>query len=102
MPGQMGENITTEGIDLNLLPTGTVLTIGATAQVELTGLRNPCRQLNGISQGLMKELVFVNDQGTTVRLAGVMGIVLKGGVVQPGDPIVARLPSGQHVPMDKV
>ncbi len=101
-PGQMGENITTEGIDLNSLPVGTVLSIGADARVEMTGLRNPCGQLNGIKHGLMKQLVFVDDSGQIVRLAGVMGIVLAGGVVQAGDAVVATLPAEPHRAMQKV
>src|SRR5262245_22811703 len=46
LPGQLGENITTQGIELLALPTGTELRIGADAVVRLTGLRNPCYQLD--------------------------------------------------------
>lgn len=101
-PGLMGENITTEGIDMNVLPAGTIVRLGTDAVVELTGLRNPCPQLNGIKQGLMKELVFNDDTGTTVRLGGVMSVVLSSGVVRPGDELVATLPPEPHTPMDRV
>jgi MOSC domain-containing protein YiiM len=101
-PGLMGENITTEGIDMNVLPVGTVLALGPEARVELTGLRNPCPQLNGLQQGLMKELVYNDENGNTVRLGGVMSVVLEGGVVRPGDAIVATLPPPPHSPMDRI
>jgi MOSC domain-containing protein YiiM len=86
-PGELGENVTTAGVDLLALARGTRLELGDEAVVEVTGLRNPCTQINGLSDGLMKELVFVDDEGETVRLAGVMSIVLTGGVIRPGDPI---------------
>ncbi|MCW3491836.1 MOSC domain-containing protein [Microbacterium sp. SSM24] len=93
-PGALGENITTAGIDLLGLPRGTRLAIGDDAVIELTGLRNPCSQINGLSKGLMKELVHVDDQGATVRLAGVMSVVIAGGEVRPGDGIRVILPAG--------
>ena len=93
-PGAMGENVTTVGVDLLGLARGTRLELGDEAVVEVTGLRNPCTQINGISDGLMKELVFVDDTGETVRLAGVMSIVLTGGVVRPGDGIRVVPPVG--------
>lgn len=101
-PGALGKNITTAGIDLLGLPVGTRLALGDDAVVELTGLRNPCSQINGLSKGLMKELVFVDDQGETVRLAGVMSIVVAGGAVQPGDGIRVILPAGEHRPLRAV
>jgi MOSC domain-containing protein YiiM len=101
-PGGLGENITTSGIDLLALPRGTRLELGDTALVEITGLRNPCTQINGLSGGLMKELVFVDDAGDTVRLAGVMSIVLAGGVVRPGDGIRVIPPTGAHEPLQAV
>lgn len=67
--------------------------------VEVTGVRNPCSQINGLSRGLMKELVRVDDTGRTVRLAGVMSVVLVGGVVRPGDPIDVVLPGGAPEPL---
>jgi MOSC domain-containing protein YiiM len=86
-PGELGENVTTAGIDLLGLSRGTLLELGDEAVVEVTGLRNPCAQINGLSDGLMRELVYVDEQGETVRLAGVMSIVVRGGVIRPGDPI---------------
>lgn len=101
-PGALGENITTAGIDLLALPRGTRLEIGDGAIVELTGLRNPCSQINGLSKGLMKELVYLDDQGDTVRLAGVMSVVLAGGEVRPGDGIRVILPVGEARPLQAV
>jgi MOSC domain-containing protein YiiM len=101
-PGALGENITTSGVDLLSLPRGTRLAIGDDAVVEVTGLRNPCSQINGLSKGLMKELVHVDDHGDTVRLAGIMSIVVAGGVVRPDDGIRVILPSGEHRPLQAV
>ena len=101
-PGGLGENITTTGVDLLGLSRGTRLEIGDQALIEITGLRNPCVQINGLSDGLMKELVHVDDSGETVRLAGVMSIVLRGGVVRPGDGIRVIRPSGPHEPLQAV
>ena len=101
-PGGMGENITTVGVDLLGLSRGTRLEIGDDAVVEVTGLRNPCTQIDGLSQGLMKELVYVDDAGDTVRLAGVMSIVLAGGEVRPGDGIRVVPPAGAHEPLQAV
>ena len=101
-PAEMGENITTRGIDLLSLPTGTVLRIGDEVEVELTGLRNPCSQIEAWQAGLLKELVYKNDEGDIVRRAGVMGVVLKGGMVKPGDAICAILPAEPWTKMDRV
>lgn len=101
-PGDLGENITTAGIDLLGLPRGTRLAIGDDAIVELTGLRNPCSQINGLSKGLMKELVHVDDRGATVRLAGVMSVVIAGGEVRPGDDIRLILPMRAPQPLEAV
>ncbi len=101
-PGEMGENVTTAGIDLLALSRGTRLELGDDAVIEVTGLRNPCVQLNGLSPGLMKELVHVGDAGETVRLAGVMSIVLRGGVVRPGDGIRVVPPAGDREPLQAV
>lgn len=101
-PGGLGENITTTGVDLLGLSRGTRLEIGDEAVIEITGLRNPCVQINGLSDGLMKELVHVDDAGETVRLAGVMSIVLQGGVVRPGDGIRVIAPSGPYEPLQAV
>ena len=90
----MGENVTTRGIDLLALPTGTRLRLGAEALVEITGLRNPCAQLDGIQPGLMKAVLDRDADGNLVRKAGVMGIVLAGGEVRTGDAIAVELPDG--------
>ena len=98
-PGQMGENITTRGVDLLALPTGTRLLLGETATIEVTGLRNPCAQLNRIQPGLMAATLDRDAQGNLVRKAGVMAVVLAGGHVRPGDPIRVELPPGPHRPL---
>jgi MOSC domain-containing protein YiiM len=100
--GEMGENITTRGIDLLQLPVGTRLHLGAGAVVEITGLRNPCRQLDSIQPGLMAAVLDHDAQGNLVRKAGVMGVVLSGGEVQPTDPIRIELPSEPHRPLEAV
>ena len=97
-PGQMGENVTTSGIDLLGLPRGTRLHLGVEAVVEVTGLRDPCQQMNGLRAGLMKACVDFKD-GKLVRKAGIMGIVIAGGVVRAGDSIEARLPEGELLPL---
>jgi MOSC domain-containing protein YiiM len=95
-PGLMGENITTRGIDLLGLPTGARLHIGAAAVVEVTGLRNPCYQLDGLQEGLMKATLDRDAHGNLIRKAGVMGIVIAGGEVAAGDAIRVALPDGAH------
>ncbi len=94
--GQMGENITTRGVDLLGLPAGTRLRLGDTAVVEVTGLRNPCAQLNQIQPGLMAATLGRDAQGDLVRKAGVMSVVLTGGEVRPGDLIRVELPPAPH------
>lgn len=101
-PGVMGENITTRGIDLLALPAGTRLRIGSDAVVEITGLRNPCTQLNSIQSGLMKAVLDREADGHLIRKAGVMGIVLASGTVRPGDSIGVELPMGAHRPLQPV
>lgn len=101
-PGQMGENITTRGIDLLGLPTGARLHFGAEAVVEVTGLRNPCGQLNRIQEGLMAATLGRDERGDLVRKAGIMGVVIAGGEVRPGDPIRVELPPGPHQPLAPV
>jgi MOSC domain-containing protein YiiM len=100
-PGQMGENVTTRGIDLLGLPTGTRLQLGEVV-VEVTGLRNPCIQLDRIQPGLMAATLARDDQGKLVRKAGVMAIVLTGGEVRPGDRIRITLPPEPHQPLAPV
>jgi MOSC domain-containing protein YiiM len=94
--GQIGENVATRGIDLLGLPTGTRLHLGATAVVEVTGLRNPCAQLDQFQPGLMAAVLDRDAQGRLIRKAGIMGIVLTGGDVRPDDPIRVELPPGPH------
>jgi MOSC domain-containing protein YiiM len=101
-PGQMGENVTTRDINLLGLPVGTRLHLGETAAVEVTGLRNPCAQLDGIAPGLMAATLDRDEHGALVRKAGIMGIVLAGGLVTPGDPIHIELPPEPHRPLEPV
>lgn len=101
-PGAMGENITTRGVDLLGLPTGTRLHLGAGAVVEVTGLRNPCAQLDGLHAGLMAALLDHDADGRLVRKAGIMGIVLAGGVVTVGDVIVIEEPERPHRRLEPV
>ena len=93
-PGDLGENILTQGLDLIALPRGTQLKLGAQAVVEITGLRNPCIQLDQFMPGLMQATLGRDSEGGLIRKAGVMGIVLSGGDVQPGDTITCTLPVG--------
>lgn len=91
-PGEMGENITTREIDLLGLPTGARLLLGESAVVEVTGLRNPCVQMNQLRPGLMPAVIERRPRGEVVRKAGIMGIVIAGGEVVPGDAIRVELP----------
>lgn len=100
-PGDLGENITTCGIDLMALPRGTILSLGKSAQVEVTGLRNPCAQIETFRKGLLSE-VLLRGQGRLVRRAGIMGIVLTDGEVAAGDRITVSMPSGPHQPLERV
>src|SRR5262245_34887543 len=100
--GDMGENITTRGIDLLGLPTGTRLHIGASAVVEVTGLRNPCDQLDQFQSGLRAAVLGRDEQGNLIRKAGVMGIVLASGEVQAGDVIGIELPQPPYRPLERV
>ncbi|MCW0182474.1 MOSC domain-containing protein [Zavarzinia sp.] len=92
-PAELGENVTTRGLDLLALPRGTRLRLGALAEVELTGLRNPCVQIDGFQQGLTQAVLGRDAAGQLVRKAGVMAIVLRDGPVQPGDAITITLPA---------
>jgi MOSC domain-containing protein YiiM len=100
-PGDMGENITTRGLDLLGLPTGTILHIGE-ATIEITGLRNPCVQLDRFQAGLLKACLGKTSDGEIIRKAGVMSIVLRGGLVQAGDSIDVELPRTPHTPLARV
>jgi MOSC domain-containing protein YiiM len=100
-PGQMGENITTRGIDLLGLPRGTKLLMGETV-LEVTGLRNPCTQLDGIQQGLMAAVLDRDAGGNLIRKAGIMTIVLQGGEIKSGDEIKVELPSEPYQKLERV
>jgi MOSC domain-containing protein YiiM len=101
-PGDIGENVLTRGVDLLRLPEGTRLHIGTDAVVELTGLRNPCPQLDAFQAGLMSALVDKGPDGRIIRKAGVMAVVLEGGEIVPGDPIRITLPPEPHRPLEKI
>ncbi len=98
-PGEIGENVLTEDVDLLALCTGTRVQLGADAIVEITGLRNPCIQLDRHRKGLMAATLDRDANGDLVRKAGVMGIVITGGDVRPGDPIRVMRPEGPHRPL---
>lgn len=100
-PGDLGENIVTRGIDLLALPIGTRLCIGG-AVIELTGLRNPCAQIEAFRPGLLAQVLEKRADGTLVRKCGVMGVVIAGGTVAPGDAIAVTLPPEPHRPLERV
>ena len=95
-PGSMGENVTTRGIDLLALPRGARLRLGLEAVIEVTGLRNPCTQLDSFQDGLMAATLDRDADGNVIRKAGVMAVVIAGGLVRPGDAITIELPAGVH------
>lgn len=101
-PGRMGENVTTRGLDLLALPAGSRLHLGEAAVVEITGLRNPCVQLDGIQPGLMKAVLGRDADGALVRRSGVMGVVVTGGTLRPGDAIRVALPAPPHRALEPV
>jgi len=101
-PGVMGENVTTRDLDLLGLPRGTKLHLGATAVVEVTGLRNPCKQLDNYQTGLLAAVLDRDSMGNLIRKAGIMGVVLAGGKVKPGDVIEAELPPLPYLRLEKV
>ena len=101
-PGDLGENITTRGIDLLALPAGARLRIGDAAEVEITGLRSPCSQIDRFQSGLMAAVLDRSAQGELIRKAGVMAIVQAGGEVSPGDTILVHLPPQPHRPLQPV
>jgi len=102
IPGEMGENITTRGIDLLGLPQGARLHIGADAIVEITGLRNPCSQIDKFQKGLLKACLDKDENGNLIRKSGVMSIVIEGGSVSQGDTIKVVLPEGEHKALERV
>jgi MOSC domain-containing protein YiiM len=101
-PGTVGENVTTRGLDLLALPTGTRLGLGVDAVVEVTGLRNPCVQLDRYQRGLQRAVLDRDEAGNLIRRAGVMAVVLRDGTVRAGDSITVELPAGQARPLEPV
>lgn len=101
-PGQLGENITTANLDLLSLPTGTRLRMGLEAEIEITGLRNPCAQIESFRPGLLAAVLGREADGKLVRKCGVMAIVLVGGEVRPGDTIAVQLPPEPHRRLERV
>ena len=101
-PGQLGENITTQGIDLLSLPTGCKLHIGEEAVIELTALRSPCVQIDNFQKGILKEVIDRDDQGKMIRKIGVMGIVTAGGTVKPSEIITIEMPDLPHRKLEYV
>ncbi|WP_246092101.1 MOSC domain-containing protein [Oryzihumus leptocrescens] len=100
--GSLGENLTTRGIALLELPTGARLRVGSSVVLEVTGLRNPCWQIDEFSPGLLKLVLGKEPDGTVVRRTGVMAVVLEGGEVRPGDAIEVELPDGPRAPLQPV
>ena len=101
-PGQLGENITTRGVDLLNLPTGTLLRIGPEAVIQITGLRNPCVQINRFQPGLLKKLLHHDEAGQPVYKAGIMSVVAHGGSISAADPIAIELPAEPHHALELV
>ena len=101
-PGEMGENITTKGINLLDLPRNTILKIGKTAKIQITGLRNPCLQLDNFQKGLMKAVLDKDEDGNLIRKAGIMGIVLTGGKIMIDDLIEVEYPSKPYLKLERV
>lgn len=101
-PGEMGENITTKGIDLLALSKGCVISIGKDVKVEITGLRNPCDQLNGLHEGLLNAVLDKSEEGKLIRKAGVMGVVLTSGTVKTGDKIHVFYQPKKHQELERV
>ncbi|NKB22637.1 MAG: MOSC domain-containing protein [Alphaproteobacteria bacterium] len=101
-PGDMGENITTQGLDILDLPCGTILKIGEQAAIEITGLRNPCYQLNDFRDGLMKACLDKAADGSVIFKSGIMGVIVQDGTVKPGDQIQIELPAEPYIPLDLV
>jgi MOSC domain-containing protein YiiM len=100
--GQLGENVTTRGVDLLALPEGTLLHLGDDAVVRVAGLRNPCHQINGFEPGLLSQVLGRADDGSVERKGGVMTVVVAGGVVRPDDDIRVQLPTGEQIPLAPV
>lgn len=100
--GELGENITTVGIDLLGLPRGALLTVGSEVVLEVTGLRNPCSQIERFRPGLLAAVLDRGPDGEVIRKAGIMAVVRAGGLIRPGDPIEIELPPLPHFPLERV
>ena len=101
-PGIMGENITTKGIDILGLPRDALLLIGDTAVIKITGLRNPCKQLDDYQNGLLSAVLDKTPKGELIRKAGVMGIVFSGGIIKTDDTIKIQLPHEPYHKLERV
>ena len=101
-PGEMGENITTRGLDVLAMPRGTRLRIGSDAIIEVTGLRNPCSQIDRFQKGLTAAVLDRDSEGRLIRKAGVMGVIVRGGEVRAGDSIALTLPALPHTALEPV
>ena len=101
-PGDLGENMVTQGIDLHAFPRGTCLRFPSGGVLEVTGLRNPCAQIEAFMPGLLGKVAWRDEQGALARRAGIMAIVVNGGAARIGDAIKVSLPDGQHRPLDRV
>ena len=101
-PGELGENILTSGVDLLGLSEGSIITFASGAAIRVTGLRNPCNQLNGLLPGLMNALLDHASDGSLIRKGGVMGVVSVGGRISAGDAITVTLPVGSYCPLKPV
>lgn len=101
-PGDLGENVLTSGIDLLALPRGARLALGPDTVVEVTGLRNPCAQIEGFAKGLLAAVLVRAEDGSLVRKAGIMAVVIAGGEVRPGDPIAVTLPAPPWSTLERV
>ena len=100
--GDLGENVLTAGVDLLDLPRGTLLRLGEDAVVRVTGLRNPCHQINDFRAGLLKLAIGRDEAGEIVRRTGIMAVVEIGGIVLPGDPVTVTLPAEPHLALEPV
>jgi MOSC domain-containing protein YiiM len=101
-PGDLGENVLTSGLDLLTLPRDTLLRLGTEAVVRVTGLRNPCRQIDAFRPGLLRLAVRRDEDGQVLRRAGVMSVVVAGGTVAPGVPIDVVVPRQPHHSLEPV
>ena len=101
-PGVMGENITTKGIDLLGLPRDSLLRIGDEAVIQITGLRNPCKQLDDYQKGLLSAVLDKTPEGELIRKSGVMAIVISGGTIKPDDSIKIQFPKKPHKKLERV